>query len=176
MQIKNRQKLLAIVAVSSLVLLAGDSLVITPLTKSWDSRQNQIKELTTRVENGQKTLDRRAVIESRWEHMRTNTFPGNTTLAANAMYRAFDRWSQDSHVTVSSLKPQWKQTDDDYITLECRADATGSIEMISRFIYEAEKDPLALKVEAIEISSHDTNGQQLSLGLQVSGLLLNPQE
>ena len=32
------------------------------------------------------------------------------------------------------------------------------------------------KVEAVEISSRDNDGQQLSLGLQVSGLLLNPQE
>jgi hypothetical protein len=35
---------------------------------------------------------------------------------------------------------------------------------------------MALKVEAVEIQSHDTNGQQLTLGLQVSGLLLNPQQ
>jgi hypothetical protein len=36
-----------------------------------------------------------------------------------------------------------------------------------------EKDPLALKVETIEITSRDDNGQQLALALQVSGLLLN---
>jgi len=90
------------------------------------------------------------------------------------MLKAFDRWSQASSVSVSSLKPQWRQTDEDYTLLECRADASGNMETLSRFLYEVEKDPLALKVEALEITSHDNDGQQLSLGLQVSGLLLTP--
>jgi hypothetical protein len=58
-------------------------------------------------------------------------------------------------------------------TLECRASATGDIQSLSKFIYDAEKDPLAVKVESVEITSRDNNGQQLSLVLQVSGLVLN---
>jgi hypothetical protein len=59
------------------------------------------------------------------------------------------------------------------MTLECRADAFGSIQAVSRFLYEVERDPLALKVEVVEIMPRDTAGQQLTLGLQVSGLVLN---
>jgi hypothetical protein len=33
---------------------------------------------------------------------------------------------------------------------------------------------MALKLELVELSSHDTEGQQLLLGLQVSGLILTP--
>ena len=47
---------------------------------------------------------------------------------------------------------------------------------LTRFLYEVEKDPLALRVESVEITSRDNDGQQLSLALQVSGLLLNPQQ
>jgi hypothetical protein len=35
---------------------------------------------------------------------------------------------------------------------------------------------MALKVDAVEIASRDNNGQQMTLGLLVSGLLLNPPE
>jgi hypothetical protein len=35
---------------------------------------------------------------------------------------------------------------------------------------------MALKVDLVEITSHDNDGRQLSLAVQVSGLLLNPQE
>jgi phosphoribosyl-AMP cyclohydrolase len=62
------------------------------------------------------------------------------------------------------------------MTLECRADASGNIQALTRFLYDVEQDPMAFKVEIVEITSHDNNGQQLSLALQVSGLLLNPQE
>ena len=60
------------------------------------------------------------------------------------------------------------------MTVECRADAFGSLQAITRFLYEIERDPLALKIESVEINARDRAGQQLSLGLQVSGLRLNP--
>ena len=60
------------------------------------------------------------------------------------------------------------------MTLECRIDALGSMPALTRFLYEVEKDPLALKVESMDITARDNDGQQLSLALQISGLLLNP--
>ena len=58
------------------------------------------------------------------------------------------------------------------MTLECRADASGSLSALTRFLYEIEKDPLALRIDSLEITARDNTGQQLSLNLQVSGLLL----
>ena len=106
--------------------------------------------------------------------MNTNTLPENVSAAENQVLRAFDRWSQDSQISIASIKPQWKQAGEDYMTYECRADAFGSLQAITRFLYEIEKDPMALKIESVEINARDNNGQQLSLGLQVSGLRLNP--
>src|SRR5205085_2668773 len=95
--------------------------------------------------------------------------------AENLMFRAFDRWTQASRITMAGIKPQWKRSsDENYMTYECRADAIGDMASITRFLFELEKDPMALKVESVEISSRDNNGRQLSLGVQVSGLLLNP--
>jgi hypothetical protein len=62
------------------------------------------------------------------------------------------------------------------MTLECRVDGFGNLSALTRFLYDVEKDPMALKVEAVEIAARDNDGQQLSLALQVSGLLLNPQQ
>ena len=107
--------------------------------------------------------------------MRTNTLPAESSVAENQVLRAFDRWSQDSRISITSIKPQWKHNADDYVTLECRVDAYGSLATLTRFLYDVEKDPLALRVEAVEITSRDNDGQQLSLALQVSGLSLTPQ-
>ena len=121
-------------------------------------------------------VDREQTIRKRWESMRTNTLPTDISAAENQMWRAFDRWSQDSRIGISSIKPTWKRGNENYMTVECRADAFGSMSTITRFLYEVEKDSLALKVEAIELTTRDNSGQQLSLGLQISGLVLNPPE
>lgn len=174
MKITNRQQLLAVVAMATVALLASDRLVFSPLIRSWKARTERIGELRQLVAGGQTLVERERKVRDRWSAMETNTLPNNISAAENEVLKAFDRWSQESRISVSSIRPQWKRTSDDFMTLECRADAFGSISALTRFLYEVEKDPLALKVESIEISARDNNGQQLALGLQLSGLMLNP--
>lgn len=173
METKNRQQTLIIIAVAALALLIGNSVVLEPLTKSWKERSDRIKSLEQQVNQGKALMDHEAAIRRRWEDMRTNTLPVNTSVAEAEFYKSFSRCVQDSGVTQVSYRPQWKQNED-YTTYECRADLTGNIETLTRFIYELEKEPLALRVESLEIATHDDKGQQLSLGLQISGLLLTP--
>ncbi len=174
MQIKNRQQALALVAIAGIALLAADRLVYQPLSASWKARSRRIAELKNSLSQGEKLLQRDRVIRERWESMRTNTLPDNVSTAEGEVFRAFDRWSQDSRISVSSMKPQWKSTEEGYMTLECHADASGNLPALARFLYEIEKDPLALKIDSLEITARDNNGQQLSLSLQVSGLMLTP--
>jgi hypothetical protein len=61
------------------------------------------------------------------------------------------------------------------MTLDCRVEASGDLGTLSRFVYDIEKDPMALKLESVELSTRDDTGQQLTLGLQISGLVLTPQ-
>jgi hypothetical protein len=55
-------------------------------------------------------------------------------------------------------------------------DATGDLGRLSRFLYQLERDPMALKLATLELGARDKEGQQLSLGLQLSGLVLTPQQ
>ena len=176
MKIENRQQLLALVAAVAIALLVGDKLLLTPLTTSWKERSRRITELTKALNQGSLVLAREQAIRSRWDNMRTNTLPESVSAAENEVLKAFDRWSQASRISVASIKPQWKHNNDDYVTLECRADAFGSMQTLTRFLYDVEADRLALKVEAVEISARDDSGQQLSLGLQLSGLQLSSQQ
>ena len=173
---KNRQQLLAIVALAAVVFLVGDRLVVTPLTASWKARSDRIATLQRNIAQGSLLIEREAIIDERWESMRTNTLPANMSAAENLVLKAFDRWSQESRISIISLKPQWRQTEDDFVTLQCRAEGFGSVEALTRFLYELEKDPIALKIESVEMSSRDKEGRQLALGVQVSGLLLKGDE
>ena len=175
MKINNRQQLLAILAVSGLGLLIADWFVFTPLAHLWQARSKQVAELRQEIAQGSSLLRREQPIRRRWEEMRTNTLPQNTSLAEQQILKAFDTWSQQSRVSITSITPQWKHDTDDYMTLECRVDAAGDLAALAQFLYAVEKGPMALKVVSAELSSHDTFGQQLSLALEVSGLVLTPQ-
>jgi hypothetical protein len=176
MQIKNRQQLLMIVAGAAVALLLADSLVFTPSVKLWKARSARIVELRKKVNDGDGLVRRDAAIQARWSQMQSNTLPNNASMAEQKLLAAFDKWSQDARISVNSITPQWKRDNDEYQTLECRVDASGSVGTLGKFLFNIETDPMALKVEAVEINARDKAGQQLSLGLQISGLVLNPTE
>ena len=176
LNLQNRQQLLTILALVVVALWAGDKLLLTPLTKSWGERKARVGELRKSISHGAQLLEREHSIRERWETMRTNTLPKLESEAEGRVLKAFDRWSEESRISITSFQPQWKHNADDYSTYEFRVDGFGSLATITRFLYEIEKDPLALRIEQVTLSARDNDGSQLTLGLQVSGLLLNSPE
>jgi len=174
-QIKNRQQLLLIVAVAAISLLAADKVLITPLTHLWSSRAETIKGLRADIAKGQGLLDREQALRSRWERIRSNTLTNDAAVAEQEVFKSLDRWAQESRVVINSISPQPKKEADDYSTLEFHVDAAGSLSTLSRFLYNIERDPMALRLDSVELTARDSEGQQLTLGLQLSGLLLTPQ-
>jgi len=176
MQTNNRQQVLIVVAVAAIALFAGDHLVLSPLSAAWSARAKRIGELRTTIGQGNMLIQREQSIRSRWEQMSRNTLPNNTSAAEQQVFKAIDSWAQNSGVTISAITPQWKHDSDDYMTYECRVDAAGDLDGLTRFLYSAERDPMALKLDLVELGARDKEGQQLSLGLQLSGLVLTPQK
>lgn len=176
MIIQSRQHVLALLAVAAIALFAADRLVITPLAASWKERTARIQELKQSVTQGAYLLDRREILRERWERMRTQTLPAQYSAAEDLVLKSFDRWAKDSGARIGSIRPQWKSDEPGFTLLECRADAAGSLPVIARFLYELENDPLAIKVDRLEMTSADNNGSLITLTLQVSALLLTPEE
>jgi Tfp pilus assembly protein PilO len=174
MNLNQRQRILGILAITAVGLFMADKLILTPLTNSWKARSVRIARLKEQVRDGTETLKRETVLTGQWDHMKQNVFNPAKPEAESQMLKAFERWAQAGSVAVSSTRTQWRESEDDYKTLECRADVSGSLADITGFLYAVEHDSLAVKVDSMELQSRDTDGGQLALVVQVSGLLLNP--
>lgn len=174
MEIKNRQQVLMIVAIAVLGLFAADKLVLDPLTAAWNAKAKRIQQLRMQVAQGQRLLQREGSIRGRWAQMERNALTNNTSAAEQQLFGAIDSWRQDSRVVINGATPQWRHDADDYMTFQCRMDASGNLPTLSKFLYDIEKDPMGLKLDSIEISARDKEGQQLVLALQLSALVLTP--
>jgi hypothetical protein len=173
----NRQRFLIIGAVIAIALLLGDSMIITPLTNAWRSRSTEIAKLQKNVTDGRNTIARANSTQTKWKEMQEQALPKAPAQAEQELLSAFDRWGKASNAELGSIKPQWKRgANSKYSLLECRVDASGSLATLTRFLYEVEKSPLALRIDSIELTSRDDFGQKLTLGLLVSGLRLTPLE
>jgi len=172
MNIQNRQQLLIMLTGAALALFIGVNWIYTPLANLWSARSQEIKALHVKVNDGNFLKKRETDIRARWDNMRANALPANTSLAENQVITAFNNWSRDSGAEISSVLPQWKNDATNYMTLNCRVEATGSLGALSQFLYQVEKGPMPLKADTVELSAHDATGQQLTLGLEISGLAL----
>jgi len=172
-----RQKLLAIVAGVGILLLILDSLVFTPLTKVWQAHTVEIVKLQNSVREGHSLIARSAQLDRVWKDMQANSLAKEPAQAEQDVISAFDRWGRANSIELGSIRPQWKRgLTDRYSLLECRVDATGTLATLTRFLYELERSPLALRVDSVEVSSRDDSGSRLTLSLVVSGLRLSPLE
>jgi hypothetical protein len=175
--IPNRQRLLAIVAGAGVALLILDRVVLTPLTNMWQAHAAEIVKLQKSVTDGRSLMARGPQLERSWSEMQAAALPKDPSQAEQDVIAAFDRWSRANNVELGSIRPQWKRgATDRYSLLECRIDASGSLATLSRFLYELERSPLALRVDSVEVMSRDDYGNRLTLGLVVSGLRLSPLE
>jgi Tfp pilus assembly protein PilO len=175
MKIKNRQQLLTFAAIAVVALFAADKVLLGPLAQLWKDRSKKITDLRANVAAAKNMISREQALRATWDRMRTNTLPNDESLAEEQVLKAFRKWERDSRLTITSISPQAKHDAQEFTTIQCRIEASGNIESMNRFLYDLERDPMALKLELVELSSHDTEGQTLLLGLQVSGLILPAQ-
>jgi hypothetical protein len=176
MKIKNRQDFLVVLTIAAVGLFVAVNFILTPLGGWWSARSKQIRELHTQVDDGQRLVNREAVIHSQWSDMQAGALPANSSLAEQRLIKALDTWHNDTGVELASIMPQWKNDSTNYMTISCRVELAGSLGTLSRYLYELEKGPMALRVDTVELGSHDNNGQQLTLGLEVNGLALTQPE
>ncbi len=174
MNLEKRERLMAIIAGAALAVMVGDHLILTPIARSWNERSERLADLHKRVVQGGSLLDRETVLRRRWADMRTNMLATEPSIAQGQVYNALYGWSQESGISITSVRPQVKQANDDSLTLECRADAFGSLSSLTHFLYLIEKDKLGVKIDSLDLTPRDKQADQLNLVVQISGPMLPP--
>lgn len=178
-KIQNRQKFLLVITISILAIFIADSVIYEPLKQNWHDRAKRIADLKAKVDEDNRLLKRKTQILAHWEHMKNNVLPPNSSQAGSAILKAKDRWVEKSGVGMEDFSPQLKQDSDpnsssDVITTwECRSDASGNMRSLLNFLWAIESDPMGVQLEDIEISAKDNSGEELTLGLTLSALVLD---
>ncbi len=176
MESDRRKQILVVGAIICIGALAGDKLILSPLVELWRTRAERVAELETSLNKGRLLVDREKALTERWQEMRLSSLPAEVSVAENQVLKSIDKWTLESGLGVASLKLQWTGSEHGFRELEFRAVARGSMEMIARFLYELEKDPLGLKVEEMEIASRGDSGDTLALVVRFTGIVLTEEK
>ena len=173
MKIQNRQQFLVALTIAAAGLFVAVNFIITPLAGLWSARSAQIRELRVRVADGNQLIKRESVVRNRWADMRANALPANMSLAEQKLFKLVDDWAHRSGAEVTSLMPQWKNDSTNYLTLTCRVETSGDLGALCKFLYDVERGPVAVRLDSVELTERDKDGQQLTMSAEINGLVLN---
>ena len=179
LNIPDRQRKLVIVAGTALALLILEYWVRAPLTNLWRAHSVEIAKLQKQISDGRRTINNAPRTSRIWQEMQANALPKDPGQAEQDVSAALDGWRRTNNIELTSSKPQWKpgaSSKDKYSLYECRLDLIGTLPTLTKFIWELERSPLALRVDSLELTSRDEGGSKIALGLIVSGLRLTPLE
>jgi len=172
MNIKNRQQFLVMLVIGAAALFVGVNFVFTPLQSWWRTRQDEVNKLRGMVSEGNQLIKRDQILRDHWRNMVDNALPPSAPDAEQQFLKGLNGWARESGTEITSIMPQWKSDSTNYMTLDCRVESSGELGALCRFMYNIEKGPMAVRLDSVELSSHDNNGQQMTLGLEINGLSL----
>jgi hypothetical protein len=163
---KRREAILKLGALSIVGLFLLDRLVISWAVEHWKAQSIRIADLQEKVTRGRALQERSRSLRGRFAEMERTDLRSDDALAENDVYKAVGRWASVSRISFTNLTQQWRDHDEGYRTLECRAAASGDQAALARLLFELETDPLPARVSELELTSRDAQGKQLSLSLR----------
>lgn len=172
MRIENRQTLLKVLAGAVVGLFLLDKMVLTPAFNGWREQGEKIADLQQKVHHDQQLLQRDQQLQARWAEMQRTDLAPEISVAESDAFKGIARWATASRVSITSITPTWRTSDDEYDLYEVRAAVTGTQVSIGRFVYEMETDPLPVRLEDCEWTARDAKGQQLNGALRFTFIRL----
>lgn len=172
MPIENRQTLLKVLTGAAFGLLLLDKAILTPATNAWKEQSAKISDLEQKVRHDRQLLQRDQQLRTRWAEMQRTDLAPEISVAESDAFKGIARWARESRVSITSLTPSWRTSDDEFDLYEVRAAITGTQASLGRFVYELEVDPLPVRLEDCEWTARDAKGQQLNGALRFTFIRL----
>ena len=94
--------------------------------------------------------------------------------AESAVFHALREWSQESRLTLSSVKPGKATTQGDLVALTFQVAGTGPMRSVAGFLWRVENARLPVRIEQLQLGSRKDGEDDLSLQLRLSAICLPP--
>ncbi len=158
-----------IIAVSMLVL---DQHIVTPFLEGRALLEAERQSLLREMEGAANQFARRRRMEPKWKDMLAAGLNSDASEAESQFLHALRNWSQESGLTLSSVKPQRIAREGELQEITFQAAGTGSMHSVAQFLWRLETASLPIKVKELQLDSRKEGADDLSLQLRISVLYL----
>ena len=94
--------------------------------------------------------------------------------AESELLNGVREWAQDARLTLSGVKRERTERERDFNKITFRANGSGGMAQIGRFLHRLQTAPIPLRVSDVTISSRKPGTDDLAITLSISTIYLAP--
>jgi len=174
MVLSRRERIAAIITLIVVGALLVDKFALTPALKRLQQVENQKQELLAQINEARNLFERRRLMERKWKTMSSDGLQNDADVESRIV-RALDKWSQDTRLTLTSVKPERLASDKGLKEITFVVAGRGRLDAVARFLWQVETAELPVKVKDMQLGSTSEAGDSMSLQLRLSALYLGAQ-
>ena len=175
MVLSKRERIILIVTALVIGALFVDRLVFKPVKGRLDNMKIEREQLLAQVNEAQSLFERQRLLAPRYRMMLSDDFQ-NDKEAESRILRVLDDWSEESALTLSSVKPERVASDQGLKEMTFVVAGKGTLRAVAQFLWRIEAAALPIKVKSMQLGSASESGDSMSLQLRLSALYLGAEE
>ncbi|HEV8608231.1 MAG TPA: GspMb/PilO family protein [Tepidisphaeraceae bacterium] len=175
MILSRRERYIVIGAVTVVGLLALDRIFLTPLIDRRQVINAQMRLASEEMERADRLFANRIRLNRKWAEMSGSALKIDGSTAESQIIRAVGDWALEAGLNLSSVKPERAEKEKQFQKITFRANATGNMAAVSKFLWRLQTSKVPIRVIDLSITTRRDGVDDLSLDLGISTLYLPPE-
>jgi len=175
MILSRRERYIVIGTVAVVGILALDRLFLTPLIERRQVTDAQMRLASEEMERANGLVTNRSRVNRKWNDMSGASLKMDGATAESQIIRAVGDWALEAGLNLSSVKPERAEKEKQFVKITFRANATGNMAAISKFMWRLQTSKVPIRVTDVSITTRRDGVDDLSLDLGISTIYLPPE-
>ncbi|MBI1367255.1 MAG: hypothetical protein GC162_01230 [Planctomycetes bacterium] len=168
-----RERIIAIVAATAVLLLGLDRFVLSPLQQWRDELSQQTSHVVDELESNNRMIRTRRELSPRWRDLVAAHLPTDPAAAESQLLYALRDAAKNARLNVTTLQPERPAGKEELREVVVSAVGVGSMDAIAHFLYQLDNASMAVRVRRMRIGASEGK-DDLTIELRVSTLYRVP--
>jgi len=175
MILSRRERYIVIGTVAVVGLLALDRIFLTPLIEHRQLLEAEMRKSTAEMTRAEGLFANSPRVHRKWNEMTATSLKDSGSNAESQIIQAVSNWALQAGLNLSSVKPERAEKEKQFMKITFRANATGNMAAVSRFMWEVQTSKVPVRVTDLSITTRRDGMDDLTLDLGISTLYLPPE-
>jgi len=172
MALTDRERKIMILAIGAVLILVLNHYVLSPIMEKRSQAREMRSQMQSQVEQSLAALSRQKILRQRWTQMQESGLGSDVQRAEAMVYRFIEDASGRSGFELGSVQPDRIAAEGDLGEIDFILSGTGSMQSVTRFLWNLETAQIPLKVRSYQLGSKNETAEEMTLQVELSTVYL----